>query len=155
MPRTVACSPCFRATKKVTGGGGGGRAGARTRVILLGCGRIAQYFHLQALAGWGDVELVAVPDPDPGARAATAAPALGIDALELADPVLPLAAGFGRLFGGLAVLLVAGSLAYVAAAAFGAPALAVRAAPAGHRAAWAPDRAGRAGRAARSARVHR
>ena len=45
---------------------------------------------------------------------AVAAAVLGIAALALADPVLPAAAaGWGRLFGGLAVFLLAGSLAYL------------------------------------------
>lgn len=34
------------------------------RVGLLGCGRIARYFHLGALAAMSDVDLLAVADPD-------------------------------------------------------------------------------------------
>lgn len=42
------------------------------RVALLGCGRIARIFHLPILAEIPGVELVAVADPDPGARALAA-----------------------------------------------------------------------------------
>jgi len=47
MPRTVACSPCFRATKKVTGAEGGdvgaGLSVADTAVVMdINKGRASQ-----------------------------------------------------------------------------------------------------------------